>query len=158
MARPLTHHVADGGPSSVDEVLDMVRARGGRATWPRRVLLEVLFAAQGHMSAEELGEAVQSRIPDMHVSTLYRNLDELERLGVVSHTHLGHGPSTYQLAAAAHGHFVCASCGTTFEAPDELFDELASRVHTDMDFDIDPHHFAILGRCGACRRPADGPD
>jgi Fur family ferric uptake transcriptional regulator len=135
---------------SVDEVLTLVRERGGRATWSRRVLLEVLFDAEGHMSAEELGDAVQARIPDLHISTVYRNLDDLERLGVVTHTHLGHGPSTYQLAVHAHAHFLCKDCGATFGAPDEMFRGLARTVRSKIGFTIDPHHFAILGRCSDC--------
>jgi hypothetical protein len=58
--------------STVDKVLTLVRARGGRATTSRRILLEVLFEADGHLSAEELAEAVQARAPDVHISTIYR--------------------------------------------------------------------------------------
>jgi Fur family transcriptional regulator, ferric uptake regulator len=136
--------------SSVEEVLDLVRARGGRATPPRRTLLEVLFEADEHLSAEELAAAVQSRAPDVHISTIYRNLEDLQRLGVVVHSHLGHGPATYQLASLAHGHFICEQCGTTIEAPDELFAGLARTVKSKLGFSIDPHHFAILGRCADC--------
>ncbi len=134
----------------MEEVLDLVRARGGRATPPRRTLLEVLFEAEEHLSAEELAAAVQSRAPDVHMSTIYRNLEDLQRLGVVVHSHLGHGPATYQLASLAHGHFICEVCGTTIEAPDELFAGLARTVKSKLGFSIDPHHFAILGRCASC--------
>src|SRR5580693_2591482 len=96
--------------TSVDDVLALVRARGGRATSSRRILLEVLFEADGHLSAEDLTEAVQARAPDVHISTIYRNLEDLQRLGVVVHTHLGHGAATYQLASLAHGHFICEEC------------------------------------------------
>jgi Fur family transcriptional regulator, ferric uptake regulator len=136
--------------ATVDDVLALVRSRGGRATPSRRVLLEVLFEAEGHLSAEELAGAVQARAPDVHISTIYRNLEDLQRLGVVVHTHLGHGPATYQLASLAHAHFICEECGTTIEAPDELFRGLARTAKTRLGFSIDPHHFAILGRCAAC--------
>ena len=63
--------------------------------------------------------------PEVHISTIYRNLDDLERLGVVVHAHLGHGPATYHLAAGAHGHFVCEECGAMIEAPDEIFGGLS---------------------------------
>lgn len=135
---------------SVDDVLALVRASGGRATPSRRMLLEVLFEADGHLSAEELTEAVQVRAPDVHLSTIYRNLEELQRLGVVVHTHLGHGPSTYQLASLAHARFICEECGATIEAPDELFRGLARLAKARLGFSIDPHHFAILGRCAEC--------
>ncbi|MGA2037152.1 MAG: transcriptional repressor [Acidimicrobiales bacterium] len=136
--------------SSVDEVLALVRARGGRATASRRMLLEVLFEAEGHLSAEELAGSVCARAPDVHISTIYRNLEELQRLGVVVHSHLGHGPATYQLAALAHAHLICEGCGATIEAPDELFRPLARTTRNKLGFTIDPHHFAILGRCESC--------
>lgn len=139
-----------GAPTSVEGVLALVRSRGGRATSSRRVLLEVLFEAADHLSVEDLAAAVQARVPDVHLSTLYRNLEELERLGVVAHTHLGHGPATYQLATGAHAHLVCQGCGRRIEAPAALFDGLATQVLERYGFVIDPLHFAMLGRCADC--------
>ncbi len=136
--------------ASVDDVLELVRARGGRATSSKRILLEVLFDATDHLSVEDLAAAVQARTPDVHLSTIYRNLEDLQELGVIVHSHLGHAPATYQLASLAHAHFICESCGTTIEAPDELFRGLAKSAKSRLDFTIDPHHFAILGRCGNC--------
>lgn len=143
--------------ASVDAVLALVRARGGRATASRRILLEVLFDADEHLTAEELTKAVQSRAPDVHLSTIYRNLEDLQALGVIAHTHLGHGPATYQLASQAHAHFLCEACGTSYEAPDELFLGLAQGAQERLGFTIDPHHFAILGRCSACARRGPEP-
>jgi Fur family transcriptional regulator, ferric uptake regulator len=137
-------------PSSVEEVLDLLRARGGRMTSSRRILLEVLFEATDHLSVEDLATAVQSRAPDVHVSTIYRNVEDLEHLGVVAHSHLGHGPATYQLASLSHAHFVCESCGARIEAPDAMFRGLARSAKSDLGFSIDPRHFAILGRCADC--------
>jgi Fur family ferric uptake transcriptional regulator len=155
---PSSPRVAPSPPSSADEVLALVRAGGGRATASRRVLLDVLFESSDHRSVEELAAAVQSRAPDVHLSTIYRNLEELERLGVIVHTHLGHGPATYQLANEAHSHLICERCGRRFEAPVELFEGLAGEAAARYGFTIDPRHFAILGRCADCppNVPGDG--
>lgn len=137
--------------STVEDALALVRAHGGRVTSSRRVLLEVLFAADtAHLSAEQLCEAVQERVPDVHMSTVYRNLEELQRIGVIVHSHLGHGPATYQLASLAHAHFLCERCGAMVEAPDDIFRGLAQAAKTRLGFSIDPRHFAILGRCADC--------
>jgi Fur family transcriptional regulator, ferric uptake regulator len=120
-------------------------------TLSRRLLLDVLFDAGDHRTAEELADDVQRRAPDVHLSTIYRNLDDLQELGVVVHSHLGHGPATYQLASMAHSHFICERCGAMIEAPDELFDGLARTARAELGFVIDPHHFAILGRCADCQ-------
>jgi len=156
VSKPVTVH--GPGPSgrvpSVDDVLAMVRARGGRATASRRTILEALFEAEGHLTAEELAEEVQSRAPDVHISTVYRNLEEMQRLGILVHSHLGHGPATYQLASTAHAYFLCEVCETKIEAPDDVFKGLAKTVSARLGFAIDPVHFAILGRCAACQASA----
>lgn len=129
----------------------LVRAKGGRATTARRAILQVLFEAGRHLTAEEIAAAVQSQMPDINISTVYRNLEDLQRLAVVVHSHLGHGPATYQLASAAHAHFLCEVCGATIEAPDNVFGGLAKLVKARLGFSIDPLHFAMLGRCAACQ-------
>jgi Fur family ferric uptake transcriptional regulator len=136
--------------TTVEGVLDMVRKHGGRITSSRRLLLRALFDSKGHRTAEDLAAEVQEQAPDIHLSTIYRNLDELERLGVIVHAHLGHGPATYHLASSAHGHFVCEECGQMIEAPDALFGGLARAAKAQFGFTIDPHHFAMLGRCATC--------
>lgn len=140
----------DRPPASVDDVLALVRAAGGRVTPSRRILVEVLFESDAHRSTEDLAAAVQDRAPDVHLSTIYRNLDELQRLGVVVHTHEGHGPATYHLASSSHAHLVCEGCGRRIEAVEDLFAELVRLARERHGFTVDPHHFAVLGRCQAC--------
>jgi Fur family transcriptional regulator, ferric uptake regulator len=136
--------------ATVEDALEVVRRAGGRVTPSRRSLLRALFTAKGHVTAEELAEQLQLESPDIHMSTIYRNLEELERLGVVVHAHFGHGPATYHLATSVHGHFVCEECGRLIEVPDSLFDGVAEKAMSEFGFTIDPHHFAVLGRCADC--------
>ncbi|MGH3733998.1 MAG: Fur family transcriptional regulator [Acidimicrobiales bacterium] len=136
----------------VEEVLDRLRESGGRATTSRRVLLRCLFDKGPHRTAEELAAEVQRVAPDVHLSTIYRNLDELERLGVVVHAHLGHGPATYHLSSETHGHLVCETCAGEMEAPEGFFRALTSAAKREYGFVVDPRHFAVLGHCAACAR------
>ena len=139
----------------------MVRARGGRATPSRRIILEILFDTDRHLSAEELTAAVQKRSPDVHLSTIYRNLEELQKLGVIEHAHLGHGPATYLLASHSHAHFVCDRCGKRIEARDELFTragpqgQARARVHHRPASLRHPRSVRrLFGRVGPAARPA----
>jgi Fur family ferric uptake transcriptional regulator len=155
---------AEGAPSAqsiderVEQVLELLRANGGRVTTSRRLLVQSLLTTAGHRTAEDLAAEVQTAAPDVHLSTIYRNLDELERLGVIVHAHLGHGPSIYHLAAESHGHFVCEECGTTLEATREVFADLAETARRHFGFEIDPRHFAVLGLCAACQSAAGRSD
>lgn len=151
MGKPLDSAAAGSRFTTADEVIAAMRDRGGRATPAKRVVLDVLFSTDDHLTVEEIEAAVQARTPDVHVTTVYRILDELERLGVVVHAHLGHGPATYQLAAHAHAHLICSECGTRLTAPPELFGDLTRRAREELRFEIDPNHFAILGRCADCQ-------
>jgi Fur family ferric uptake transcriptional regulator len=146
-----------GDPGTFEGALSLLRQHGGRITSSRRFLLRVFFEEPGHHTAEELAAAVQAQAPDIHISTIYRNLDELERLGVIVHSHLGHGAAAYHLAGTSHGHLVCESCGKMIEAPEGLFRGLAKAARAEFDFAIDPHHFAVLGVCSDCRA-ANPPD
>jgi Fur family transcriptional regulator, ferric uptake regulator len=141
----------DAHREAVDDVLALVRRHGGRATPARRLLLNALFGSSEHRSAEDLAAEVHSRAPDVHLSTIYRNLEELERLGVVDSTRLGGGPATYHLASAAHGHLVCEQCGAMTEVPDEIFASLVQVAGTRYGFTINPHRFAVTGRCANCQ-------
>jgi Fur family transcriptional regulator, ferric uptake regulator len=138
------------GQELIEDVLARMRSRGGRATSARRLLLAALVATPGHLSAEQLAAEVQARTPDVNLSTIYRNLEELERLRVVDRTRLGHGPATYHLASAAHGHLVCEKCGSMTEVPQELFAGLAEQASKRYGFAINPHRFAVTGRCASC--------
>jgi Fe2+ or Zn2+ uptake regulation protein len=146
-------------PGATEEgIVELLRAQGHRVTAPRRLLIRSLIDAGGHRTADELAADVQRRAPDVHISTIYRNLEELERLGVIEHAHLGHGAATYHLSTAAHGHLVCESCGRIIEIPQRLFQSFVHRVEATYEFTIDPHHFAMVGRCASCRGGAPPHD
>ncbi len=135
----------------VDAVLALLREHGGRVTPAKRLLAETLLASQVHRSAEQLAEQVQARAPDVHLTTVYRNLEELERLGLVERMHSGHGPATYHLASSPHGHLVCRGCGEIIEVPASLFDGLAAAVLRDYGFVVTTGQLALAGQCADCR-------
>lgn len=142
--------------ATVEDVLVGLRERGGRATHARRLLLSALFRDRKHRSAEELAEEVHAQAPDVNISTIYRNLDELVRLGVIDRSHLGGGPAAYHLASATHGHLVCEQCSAMTEVPSELFRDVAQTLASRYGFAAAPHKFGVIGRCADCQRPDAG--
>jgi Fur family transcriptional regulator, ferric uptake regulator len=151
MTEPASPAQATPAVGTVEDVLALFRARGGRVTSSRRLLVHALFDGPRDRTAEELAAETQATAPDINLSTIYRNLDELERLGVIVHAHLAHGPATYHLASQAHGHLVCEECGATIEAPDDVFSGLSRTAQSRYGFQIHPYHFAVSGRCQQCR-------
>ena len=134
----------------LEALLAGLRSGGGRVTSSRRAVLQALLEHGGHPTAEELTEAVQAHHPDVHGSTVYRALETFERLGVIDHVHLGHGPAVYHFVDDSHYHLVCRRCGRVIEVPDRSLDALRRRLARDFEFEIEPRHFAVSGCCTAC--------
>ena len=127
--------------------------RGLRMTPQRQLVLDAVREL-GHATPEQVCTQVQRAAPAVNVTTVYRSLDLLERLGLVRHTHLGHGAPSYSADEHEHVHLVCHDCGTVTEVPREVMAELAERLDGDFGFALDVAHVALSGLCRDCRAGA----
>jgi Fur family ferric uptake transcriptional regulator len=135
------------------EAVGLIRSGGGRMTEPRRVLIDQLLSAGGHVTADELIERVQRALPSVDRSTVYRNLSTLEEAGFVYHVHLAHGPSVYHVAdGRRHAHIVCEDCGAVAELHPDALRDLAVELLDTQGFTLSHQHFALTGRCRRCAR------
>jgi Fur family ferric uptake transcriptional regulator len=133
---------------------ETLRARGYRLTPQRQLVLEAV-GRLGHATPEDIAGAVRKTATGVNISTVYRTLELLEELGLVQHTHLGHGAPTYSLAGEAdHVHLVCRDCGGIDEAPPELVAPVVEQLAATLGFQVDVGHFAVFGRCRACATAA----
>jgi len=137
--------------TDVDDILSTLRGSGKRVTTPKRTVAEVLVESAGHLSAEEVTHAVQSRRPEVSQSTVYRILEEFEALKIVVHSHMAQHAAVYHLSGTVHGHLVCSECGTSFEIPAAHFDNLSRDLQRNYGFLLDRHHVAITGTCRVCQ-------
>jgi Fe2+ or Zn2+ uptake regulation protein len=135
----------------IERMLDALRASGAKITTARRAVLEEFARTEGeHLSAEELTERVQVRYPEVHLSTVYRTLEFLEREGLVTRVHVNNGPSAYHFAGNAHHHAVCDRCGREIELPASLFRPVATKLLADYGFVAAPSHLTVTGTCASC--------
>ncbi len=131
---------------------ERLHERGLRWTPQRRALIEVLSRADGHVTGAELIERCRVVDPETIPSTVYRTLDVLEELGLLSHSHGVDGREEFHvLPAEEHGHLHCRSCGQTWEIDVAEAGALVGSLRESRDFAVDVSHLAIIGRCAACR-------
>ncbi|RKN41806.1 Fur family transcriptional regulator [Streptomyces hoynatensis] len=134
-----------------------LRSRGYRLTPQRQLVLEAVDRLE-HSTPEDILAEVRRTAGGVNISTVYRTLELLEELGLVSHAHLGHGAPTYHLAERhQHLHLMCRDCGTVIEAGLDLAEPFAERLRDRFGFDTDLRHFAIFGRCRDCAATGHGP-
>lgn len=127
-----------------------LRAGGYRLTPQRQLVLEAV-AQLGHATPDEILTAVRCTAHGVNISTVYRSLDLLETLGLVRHTHLGHGAPTYHAAADdAHVHLVCRTCEAIEEVSPDVVGDLVERLAVQQGFVADVGHLAVFGLCRPC--------
>ena len=120
-------------------------------TIQRRLVLEALERAKHHITADEIAARIRAKHPQIDPSTVYRNLESLEQLGYVTHTHFEDRVTRWHLASSQrHGHLVCRQCGSELEVPMSLLEPLARRLRTEHGFQADLAHSAVVGICRAC--------
>ncbi len=124
--------------------------RGLRMTPQRQLVLDAVREL-GHATPEQVCTHVQRSAPAVNITTVYRSLDLLERLGLLRHTHLGHGAPSYSAHEHEHVHLVCHRCGRVTEAPRRLMADLADRLDGEFGFGLDVAHLALSGLCRGCR-------
>ena len=133
---------------TAESMLDQLRQRGQRVTTARRLVISTLLDARGHVTAEDLAVNIQEQHPEIHLSTVYRTLDSLEKLGIVEHTHVGHGPAVYHVGIT-HQHLVCEECGAVIDVPTQLLEGVGDSLRREYGFELHIGHFALLGRCAS---------
>lgn len=139
--------------NDLDEAAAAVRARGLRLSSARRAVLNALFAAQGPVSAEEIADGLGGRVMASEISSVYRNLERLEELGLVRHLHAGHGPGLYVLESDTEvGYLACERCDRIIAIDGERLGAVRAAVRMTGGFEADFGHFPLIGVCGECAR------
>jgi len=136
-----------------------------RMTEPRRIIMDVLASTKEHVSAEEIYMQVYKAYPNVGLTTVYRNLDLLERMGVVAKLHFGDGRSRYELIESLtkpghHHHLVCTTCRRVIDYDDFVDEELEllKKVERELSkkhgFQIMGHVIQFYGKCSRCKKEA----
>ena len=134
------------------EVIQRLKEYGYRLTPQREIMLSVLAKNNKHLSAEEVLRRVRRTYPYLNKSVVYRNLELLTELGLVSQTNLGQGAIEFELHQHPHHHhIVCRHCHHSAEVAPELFGGLELELRKRYGFAADLDHLAIFGLCRKCQ-------
>jgi Fur family ferric uptake transcriptional regulator len=102
----------------VDDAVVEIRARGGRVTPARRAVLAAVFdAGEHHFTAADIVAAVADAEARPDRATVYRTIDLLIELGLLTPLRLDGDAAVYHRTDHDHGHVLCLSCGAVLELP-----------------------------------------
>jgi Fur family ferric uptake transcriptional regulator len=122
------------------------------------MILSALRHADGHLTAGGIFERVRLDYPFVDISTVYRTLNVLKELRLVSETDMGSGDTSYEWVrqASRHHHLICRRCGTVNSIEHQLFEDLGAQILAQSGFQPDVEHFAVFGTCAPCQEQGAG--
>ncbi len=119
----------------------------------RRMILSAIHGSDHHISAEEIYEQIHVKYPQVNISTVYRTLELLKELGLVTETDLGDGKFCYHsLEKGHHHHLICRKCGRIFELDEAVLKPVEGTILRKYGFRPDLSHLAVFGNCVECHK------
>jgi Fur family transcriptional regulator, ferric uptake regulator len=134
---------------------DRLREQGFRITPQRQLVLESVNQL-GHGTPEEILSSVQKTASGVNLSTIYRTLEVLESVGLITHTHIGHGAPVYHSQdESPHIHLVCDDCAEVTSIPAAAAAEFSLDLQETYGFTAHMTHMAVTGSCKACANKSE---
>ncbi len=158
MSASPTHRVSSGerinSAESTGRLQKTLREKGIRLTRQRRVILEVMDAAEQHLDVDQILERAQKMDPAVHLVTVYRTIDLLKKEGLIDeldllhlrgdrHYYETHGPRD-------HIHVACLRCGKVREFESRLYEQLKEQIARDFDMQVTVSRTEVGGICNDC--------
>ncbi|MGO9606063.1 MAG: Fur family transcriptional regulator [Candidatus Binataceae bacterium] len=140
-------------PDSIERARAILKGLRVRGTAARLAVLRHMLAAEGPESHSDVAEALQPQGFDS--ATIYRNLIELAKLGVLSRVDLGDHRWRFEKTAgrragrSTHPHFICNDCGSV-SCLDDADVTVSSRRGRAKDRVAEVSAITLKGRCRSC--------
>ena len=158
MAATPSHRVSSGerinAAESSGHLQKALRQRGIRLTRQRRLILQVMDAAEKHLDVDQILDRAQKISPEVHLVTVYRTIDLLKKEGLIDeldllhlrgdrHYYETHGPRD-------HIHVACLRCGKVREFESRLYEQLKDQIARDCDIQVTVSRTEVGGICNDC--------
>lgn len=154
-ANPAPTGAVDPARSSdwIERAEGQLAAAGHKRGGARRAVLELLDAQRCALTAVEIEDAL--RVAERRVSraSVYRIVDELERLRLVQRVETGQAMVRYERVCdhdEHHHHLVCECCGLVMPFADEALEQAISSLSARVPLTVSEHEIVLRGECRDC--------
>jgi len=126
---------------------------GLRITSQRALILNIINQGHEHLDADEVYRLARERQSNLSLSTVYRNLQTLTKLGLVEELHFDESHHHYEAKPAIeHHHLVFLGCGKIVEFGCELSQKMRQEIASKKGFEITGVEVHMTGYCSKCRQ------
>ena len=136
---------------SLESNRSALNVTGMRATIQRALILEII--RRRHLDADEIYRQARAKQPRLSLSTVYRTLQVLKKLGLVEELHFDEAHHHYEMKPSSeHHHLVCLSCGKVVEFECPLSPKMKEDIAQEKGFEIIGTEIRMTGYCPKCRQ------
>lgn len=142
--------------NTMDILKEKLKETGFKITPQRRAIVEILLKNNSeHLSSEEIYDLVRVDCPEIGLATVYRTMQLLDEVGVISKLNLDDGCIRYELDLDKddchnHHHLICKKCGKIMEVKEDLLDSIEKQIQEIYKFNIVDHDVKFYGTCEEC--------
>ncbi|MGH0037840.1 MAG: Fur family transcriptional regulator [Myxococcota bacterium] len=120
-------------------------------TRQRDQILEAFLGSKGHITSEQLYEAVREINPTIGYTTVYRTMKLLCDAGLAQERNFDDGLTRYEIEHEHHDHLVCVKCGKIVEFECRMIESTQEKIAETYGFRLLRHRHELYGHCGDCR-------
>ncbi len=146
----MAHEQTDSWATRAQQVLIDSGHRTGQARQALVVLLDSQTCAR---SVLEIEDALRASKRPIARASIYRILDELERLGLVQRVETGQGMVRYERVCEQeqhHHHLVCDECGVVMPFSDAGLERAIETLSERVPLAVSEHEIVLHGACRDC--------
>ena len=130
----------------------LCRDEGVPFTVQRRTVLEAVLTLDEHPTADQVHAAVTTRLPGISRATVYRTLETLVRMGLITKACHPGKAVRFDTRIEVHHHLVCMNCDMVVDLVDERLDALPIPDTSAQGFVIADFRVQLRGLCRRCRQ------
>ena len=133
--------------NTMENLKNKLKESGLKITPQRRAIINILIGHENrHLSSEEIYDLVRENCPEIGLATVYRTMQLLDEIGVISKLNLDDGCIRYEI------NLICKKCGKIIEVEDDLMDDVENKIQSAYKFKILDHDVKFYGICEDCEK------
>ena len=144
--------------NTMENLKTKLKESGLKITPQRRAIINILLDNENrHLSSEEIYDLVRENCPEIGLATVYRTMQLLDEIWVISKLNLDDGCIRYEIdlnksECHNHHHLICKTCGKIIEVEDDLMDSVEKEIQSAYKFKILDHDVKFYGLCEDCNK------
>ncbi|HUT27050.1 MAG TPA: transcriptional repressor [Methanomassiliicoccales archaeon] len=116
--------------------------------WTRqmKVTVDIVYDSEGPLMADQIYELAREKLPRISLGTVYRNLNRLVAIGLISETNVG-SMQCFFAHPYSNTHLECRICGRLQSVP---YDLSLTQIAKDTGLTLDGYELRLKGVCQEC--------